>query len=67
SLGSIAINYKRSSGSIEQKKVAHVFGVKNADKLFPVYTSIGRDHVINYIKTFIIYQGVESIFTLSVV
>jgi hypothetical protein len=41
--GIITINYKRIPGSISAQKVAYVLGVKNGDKLFPVYTSIGRN------------------------
>lgn len=42
-LGSISVNYKRKSGATESRKIAHVLGVKHSTRLFPVYTSIGRD------------------------
>jgi hypothetical protein len=41
--GIITINYKRMPGSSTAHKIAYVLNVKNGDKLFPVYTSIGRD------------------------
>jgi hypothetical protein len=41
--GIITINYKRMPGSNIAQKIAYVLDVKNGDKLFPVYTSIGRD------------------------
>lgn len=41
--GIVTINYKRKPGSDIAQKIAYVLDVKNGDKLFPVYTSIGRD------------------------
>jgi hypothetical protein len=42
-LGTVTINYKRLSGKAESRKIAHVLGVRQAERLFPVYASIGRN------------------------
>lgn len=42
-IGSISVNYKRKAGFTESRKIAHVLGVKHSTKLFPIYSSIGRN------------------------